>query len=343
VIRPANAQFKSAARNGIVAGRPARCIDYGRWQNSDKIVPCRPQKAGLVAMFAGALAMSKSKSPPDHVLHVRTFAELEEYARAFGDGHLNLLIVCGGPGLGKSRCVRSVVKNKACWIDGNATAFGLYLEAYEHRNEPIILDDVDGLYRDRSGIRLLKSLCQSDAVKTLGWQSDSRTLESRNISHRFTTTSRVVMIANQWQSINADVAALEDRAHFLVFEPSAVEVHRQAARWFWDPEIFDFVAEHLHLAHRHSLRAYIQASELKQAGLDWRQAILSRCLTGTALQVAILKTSPVFTFEEERVRAFINSGAGCRATYFKYAKTLQKGQSKPAIQLTHLVPPPLLF
>jgi hypothetical protein len=147
------------------------------------------------------------------------------------------------------------------------------------------------------------------------------------------------MIANQWQTINADVAALEDRAHFLVFEPSAAEVHRQAAGWFWDQEIFDFVAQHLHLATRHSLRAYILASELKQAGMDWRRAVLSRCLSGTALEVARLKANPVFTSEEERVLAFVNSGAGCRATYFNHAKKLMPRHEKLAIQLAHPAPP----
>jgi hypothetical protein len=42
-------------------------------------------------------------------------------------------------------------------------------------------------------------------------------------------------------ALNADVAALEDRGHVLVFEPTALEVHHQAAGWFWDQQIFDFV------------------------------------------------------------------------------------------------------
>ena len=86
------------------------------------------------------------------------------------------------------------------------------------------------------------------------------------------------------------------------FEPSPLEVHRQAAGWFWDQEIFDFIADHLHLMMQHSLRAYCHASELKQAGLDWRQAVLGRCLTGVALAVAKLKANPAFGSEDDRVR-----------------------------------------
>ena len=84
---------------------------------------------------------------------------------------------------------------------------------------------------------------------------------------RFTTTSRVALIGNDWKTLNADVAALEDRGHVLFFEPTALEVHCQAAGWFWDQEIFDFVAARLHLIDRHSLRTYRQAWELKQSGL----------------------------------------------------------------------------
>ena len=103
--------------------------------------------------------MAKSKTLPDAVVAVATYRELEHYARAFADGHLNLLMLRGAPGLGKSQCFRRALNGQACWIDGNASAFGIYLQAHEHRNRPMVLDDVDGLYRDRQGIRL-PTLCK---------------------------------------------------------------------------------------------------------------------------------------------------------------------------------------
>jgi hypothetical protein len=148
-----------------------------------------------------------------------------------------------------------------------------------------------------------------------------------------------MLIGNDWRTINADVAALEDRGHLLMFEPAPLEVHRQAARWFWDVEIFDFVAEHLHLFAQHSLRTYHHAWELKQAGLDWTQAVLSRCLEGPALEVAKLKANRAFTSEAERIRAFVQSGAGCRASYFRHAKKLQPLETTPKIALTQTSPP----
>jgi hypothetical protein len=226
-----------------------------------------------------------------------------------------------------------------CRIDGRARALGIDIAAYEHRDRPIVLDDVDGLYADRRGIRLMKTLCQTDPVKSLSWQTCASALDRLGIPRQFTTTSRVAVIANAWKSLNADVSALEDRGHVLHFVPSAVEVHREAGRWFWDQEVFDFVADHLHLVERPSLRVYPLAWELKAAGMDWKAGVLSRCLAGTAYDVARLKADPAFASEEDRVRAFVAGGLGCRATYFNHARRLSPAEPAPRIPLANERPP----
>jgi hypothetical protein len=286
--------------------------------------------------------MPRSKRLPPHALHLPTYAELEKYVAAFAQGHLNLLLIVGPPGVGKSRAVRQALTGPVGWIGGQASPLGIYMQTYLHRNQPLVLDDVDGLYADRDGVRLLKALAQTEPRKTLSWHTRTPILDRDDIPRQFTTTSRVALIGNDWRTLNADVAALEDRGHLLVFEPSPLEVHRQAAGWFWDQEIFDLVATHLQLFERHSLRTYLQAWELKQAGLDWRQAVLSRYLTGVALVVAKLRANPAFASETERVRAFVASGAGCRATYFNHVRKLQAPPEPPRVLLTHTQPPAAL-
>src|SRR5271165_6268120 len=91
------------------------------------------------------ITMAKSKNLPPAVVSITTYNALENYARAFAEGHLNLLMLCGHPGLGKSQCFRRALTSKVCWIDGNASALGIYLLAHQHRNQPMVLDDVDGL------------------------------------------------------------------------------------------------------------------------------------------------------------------------------------------------------
>jgi hypothetical protein len=243
------------------------------------------------------------------------------------------------PGVGKSRCLYQSLDGRAGWLSGQATPLGIYLQAYAYRNQPLVLDDVDGLYADRSGIRLLKALCQSEPVKTLGWHTATPILERRKVPPQFRTTSRVALIGDDWKTLNADVAALEDRGHVLVFEPTALEVHRQAAAWFWDQAIFDFVAAQLQLIEPHSLRVHLQAWELKQAGLDWRRAVLSRCRAGPAVLVARPQADPTYPSEAARVRAFVAAGGACRATYFHHARKLRPRADVPRVMLLQTAPP----
>src|SRR5229473_3718515 len=168
-------------------------------------------------MLPGVETMASSRSLPPHAVRVPTYAEMEQYVRAFAAGHLNLLMLFGPPGVGKSRCVRQALDRHICWISGQATPLGIYMQAYEHRHQPLVLDDVDGLYADRSGIRLLKALAQTERTKTLGWHTTTPILELLDVPHQFSTTSRVAVVGNDWKTLNADVAAFEDRGHVLLF------------------------------------------------------------------------------------------------------------------------------
>ena len=264
--------------------------------------------------------MAKSKDFPRNAVIVKRYKELNSFAQAFAAGHLRFLMMVGPPGTGKSGTMRRVVDGRVAWIDGNATPFGVYCAAFAHQDKPIVLDDVDALYRDTNGIRLLKQLCQSEPSRLLGWCSDPQGLERRGVPATFTTSSSVAIIANRWSTMNADVAALEDRGHMIMFDPPPIEIHRQAALWFRDQEVFDFVGEYRHVITNHSFRTYLLASELKKAGMDWKRTILSRFLSGPALLFAQLKTDYTFKSEEERVKAFQDRGGGSRATYFNYAK-----------------------
>ena len=65
------------------------------------------------------------------------------------------------------------------------------------------------------------------------------------------------------------------------------------------------------------MRHYVAAWELKQAGLDWRSLLLSRCLSGRALLVAQLQADPHYGSEAERVQAFLAQGGGARFDVFQ--------------------------
>jgi len=137
---------------------------------------------------------------PKRVLRVTTYERLSEYLEAFAAGHFHLLILVGTGGLAKSRSVRAVLNGTGCWIEGNATPFGMYVKLFRHKDEFVVIDDVDALYADRSGVRLLKCLCQTEEEKAVAWHSDARSLERQGIPREFTTKSRVVIISNDWKT-----------------------------------------------------------------------------------------------------------------------------------------------
>ena len=69
--------------------------------------------------------MASSRNLPPHAVRVPTYVELEQYVRAFAAGHLNLLLLFGPPGVGKSRCVRQALDRRVGWISGQATPLGI--------------------------------------------------------------------------------------------------------------------------------------------------------------------------------------------------------------------------
>jgi hypothetical protein len=258
------------------------------------------------------------------VVHVTTYERLDQYLQAFARGHFHLLILVGTGGLAKSRSVRAALGGSGCWIEGNATPFGMYLKLYRHRDQFVVIDDVDGLYADRSGIRLLKCLCQTEDEKVVAWHSDARSLERQGVPREFTTKSRVVIISNDWKTLNKNVAALQDRGHVLMFRPSAAEVHHTARTWFDDQEIYDWFAANLHRVRMPSLRHYVRARELKAAGMDWTVVLADETDNPRARLAAELLASVAFGSTAERVQAFVDQGGGCRATFFNYRRRLSR-------------------
>ena len=257
-------------------------------------------------------------------ISVRTYAELESFVGAFASGHINLIILVGAPGLAKSRTVRRVLGSDVCWIEGNASPFGIYLMLHTHRDKFVVIDDVDSLYSDRNGVRLLKCLCQTETEKSVAWPSAARDLKREGVPREFVTRSRVVIISNDWKTLNRNVAAVQDRGHALLFEPSAFEVHEKTGEWFTDQVIYDWVGENLHLVTDPSMRLYYRAAELKRAGLDWKRLTPLAAEDTRRRLVAELLADESYRTQEARVREFASRGGGCRATFFNHMRRLRR-------------------
>ncbi len=249
---------------------------------------------------------------------IKTYTDLHRFAAAFARREFNLLIVVGRPGVAKSETIRAAIPGSACWIEGNATAYGIYEHLFHFQSELVVIDDVDSIYTDRAAVRLLKSLCNTKPVKRLSWHSRAA---GNAIPREFETSSQVCIISNDWKTLNDNVHALIDRGQFILFEPTAEEVHAQTAKWFDDGEVFEWFARHLHYFPALSMRNYVRASELRKAGFPWADIMLSHVPDNVRKITEIIRQTD-FQSENERVAAFCQQTGASRATYFNLKKRL---------------------
>ena len=217
-------------------------------------------------------------------IRIKTYPKLVEYVQVFAKNALDLMIIEGTAGTGKSSIVSNIVRDgkqesKNCgWIEGKSTAAALYEFLYHHRDLPIVIDDVDGLYKDAVAVNLLKCLCQTWEEKRVMWNSMNR-IKSGDTPSEFITTSKVCVITNSWRSLNKHVGAVQDRGLLIMFQPDTEEVHRYVGEDLkdlplFDQEVYDFVGDNLHNIQDPSIRLYHNALQLKKAGVNWREAVI---------------------------------------------------------------------
>ena len=266
-----------------------------------------------------------------------TYAQLDLSLAKFSLEELGLVVLLGRHGTGKSESVKRalsvpgtrgphIVQNvvrTTLYIEGHMQPFGLYRQLWEYRNHPIVLDDLDRLYADPDCVRLLKPLCNTVKNKRLHWLTNL-TMNEGAIPSSFTTSSNVILIANEWKSLNPNVRALEDRAIILHFDPPNEEVHRKVGEWFDDPEVYAFLGQLMKLVPAISMRHYCKGSQLRRAGFDdWRTSLVQMVIPDARHACVIaVQHDPRLLSEQKRVEQFIASTKCSRATYFRLKSKL---------------------
>jgi hypothetical protein len=256
---------------------------------------------------------------------VTSYEGLIDRINIFRKSSMSLLILVGGPGLGKTSIVaKALGKKNICLIEGHATAFALYETLYRNKDKYLVIDDVDGLYADRNCVRVLKMICQSTEVKSVSWHSQLSKLKREGLPAQFTTKSRVVIISNDWRTLNKNIASLEDRGQVYDFEPSPQEVHKEVGKWFKDQVVYEWFADRLDQISKPSFRHYIRAADIRQGDpegkVDFAEALEGLEKPDLEKVFHNLMSDDRFASMKDRERYFIAKGFGSKATFWRYRK-----------------------
>lgn len=281
----------------------------------------------------------RSKKPPENATPLTLYSELEELLTAFAGGKIGLLIILGRPGLAKSETVKAAVQGKdALVVGGRKSPLDLYTDLYHHRDTPIVLNDADRLLEEKDGRELVRALTETSDPKQLTWGTKTRILDDEGIPRRFWTRSSVCIITNWWASDHPVFEALESRGEFVRFDPSWSEVYKQAARWFWDQEIYDYIHGRLSDLRQPDCRLLVKAANRKKAGLelmDWRRIIDEYVDDAVGLTVRRLLDDQTFLTNVARVKAFEEMTGYDRATFYRRMRDLER--YRPAEKVPRLL------
>jgi excisionase family DNA binding protein len=208
---------------------------------------------------------------------IKTYEELSKYTEGFAKGIIGFLLLCGPPGTGKSRQIKADLNGRCVWIDNHAANLGLYCAVYEAENRPVVLDDVNYFFSNRDAVSLMKSLTQTEDVRSVSWESTVRALKDRNVPPSYTTKSPICFIANYWNASNVDMAAVQDRSLPVAFVPTDETIYKRVVELGWckDKAILAFIRGHLGDIPQHSMRDYYNAQSYKRMGVDWRKKLLT--------------------------------------------------------------------
>lgn len=254
---------------------------------------------------------------------IRNYAELHDEIDAFRHGERNLLIIIGPPGTAKSTAVKNRLVDPRI-IEGGARPYRLYMELHEHKDKDIVLDDADKVWSNKDGVFLLKLVTQTQREKRLQWNSNTPEIRSGELPAEFTTTSRVLIVANSWPRHDPDIAAIESRGHLLYFAPSFTEMHAYAGTFFHHREVYEFIGQRLAYFDELDLRFYYKTIEKKATGERterpdlWKEYVLSHMMSPEKRIALDLIKDTSYRTDNQRALEYARLTGQSSRTFFRH-------------------------
>jgi hypothetical protein len=286
------------------------------------------------------MARRSTKRPEGSTLVTR-FDQFQELIEAFVAGFFALLVVVGRPGLSKSQTLRKATRNtRALTVKGRKSPIDFYTDLYWHKDLPVILDDSDDLLGQPLCREYIKALAETDARKRIAYGTKTKILDEEGVPRSFWTSSSVCLISNFWNSSDPIFSAIQSRAEFIYFDPNWAEVYQEAATWFWDQEIFDYVHERLAGLKQPDCRLFVKAYQRKKAGLKtmpWQAVIDDHIDDEVGMVVRKLMVDDSFPNNTARAKAFVEITDCDRATFYRRLAEIRRCQPTSPVKRLLLI------
>lgn len=235
---------------------------------------------------------------------------------------LPFLIVVGPPGVGKSRQFEDAPKS--FYTNACASAVGIYAAAFKHLDKPLIFDDVDDLFGQPAVVSLFKALGTDRERKVVSWLKQNALLRAEGIPEQYETRSRLCVLLNDFPRLNANMAAIFDRAKTVVFAPSAQAVHWYTERWFptddTTRQIWEHLGRNLGRITSPSCRWYTDALREARLGHDWRAWLANQWGDEAPLTAEAGRIVRAFPAGAAREAEWTRSTGLSRRSYYHYQK-----------------------
>lgn len=261
--------------------------------------------------------------------------DLKDYVQLVSTGHNKSLFVIGEGGMGKTHVVLSTLREHNQpynHFTTFSTPMELYSYLYIHRNELVVLDDMEGILENKKSVAILKScLWGFDDRCEVQYLSSTALLM---VPPRFEFTGRTIFLLNQFPK-NEFVRSLVTRSVYyelkMPFAQKLVLMEDIAKMDYGDltlpqrMEVFHFIRENANEATKElNFRTLIKAFNMRSYSRDrWRQLVkvmlqpdedlaTLRTIQETLGELTVLQQARMFTLQ---------TGLS-RSSYFRYKRKL---------------------
>lgn len=214
-------------------------------------------------------------------IEVETYDELEEFIDMFREQAIDLLVVKGPGGTGKTYATKQKMDEvRSLYINTHVTPLEAFKKLYIYRDSPIIVDDIRNLISNSKLLSLFKQTGETTDEKHLQWNSTTNKLDREEFDDSFDTRSNLMIITNSLKT-NGDLGkeAFIDRGFCVHFSPVKDEVLAKMEEILDKSEVKDkkevheFIKENYDIAENVNLRTLVKGLQLKEYGADWKDIL----------------------------------------------------------------------